>query len=126
MKEPVVALGKSLAKVDRFQRLVEKNRFNNWKAQKELDTTYVWTGKLAQALCHLAGKPEYAKYTHKPLRKIDRKLRPKKRQAKEKDATVLAEGSLIGAPYADSVVVETVVAESLPAVQESDLQIVPD
>jgi hypothetical protein len=109
LAEPVVALGKSIMKVDHLQRLVELYRIQNWQARAELDLTYVWTGKLTQALCHLAGRPDLVNYTHKPLRKIDRRLRPRKRKLKRVVAAVQES--------------DLQIVESIPAAQESNLQV---
>ena len=102
---PVRELGESLWNVTLTGRHLESARFENKRVRQELDSTYLWTGRLTQALCHLVGEPELARRTHKPLRKIDRRLRPRKRKVAEAEtATAVA----AAAPtLTESVVAET-------------------
>ena len=103
---PVRELGESLWNVTLTERHLESARFQNKRARQELDSTYLWTGRLTQALCHLVGEDELARRTHKPLRKIDRRLRPKKREVPEAETEATAG-----------------VVQGVTDVQESDAQV---
>ena len=127
MAKPVEALGKVLSKVDRSDREMEAARLQSWAVWAEFETNYTWIGQLTQTLCQLAGEPELAKRTHKPLRELDRRLRPRRRKKQPQVKATILEAALTESVVADS---QVQVAQSLPeagdqeAVGDSDLQVV--
>ncbi len=66
-------LGALLEAVEQKRRQLEWLRKVKSDLTKALETSYVSLGGLTQSICRFTRRPELVKYTHRPLRRLDRR-----------------------------------------------------